>query len=105
MAVETKNKTGLSLCMLNAVLPGMEVVIIRGHSEKEVRVEISKSLEKNKKKGRVYFRNTKQRKIQVMVTHWIEGKKDGERSNMNARNLETHGTIYTDGERRSIIAL
>lgn len=51
MAVETKNKTGLSLCMLNAVLPGMEVVIIRGHSEKEVRLEISKSLEKNKKKG------------------------------------------------------
>lgn len=50
MAVETKNKTGLSLCMLNAVLPGMEVVIIRGHSEKEVRLEISKSLEKNKKK-------------------------------------------------------
>lgn len=40
-----------------------------------------------------------------MVTDWREGKKDGERSNMNARNLETHGTIYTDGERRSIIAL
>lgn len=40
MAVETKNKTGFKLCMLNAVLPGMVVVIIRGRSEKEVRLEI-----------------------------------------------------------------
>lgn len=35
--------------MLNAVLPGMEVTIIRAHLEKEVRLEISKSLEKNKR--------------------------------------------------------
>lgn len=37
-----------------------------------------------------------------MVTVWIECKKDRERSNMNARNLETHGTIYTDGEKKRL---
>jgi len=35
--------------MLNAVLTSMEVVITRGHSEKEVSLEISQSLEENKK--------------------------------------------------------
>ena len=41
----------------------------------------------------------------MMVTDWIEGKKDRERSNMNARNLETHGTIYPDGERTDQVSL
>lgn len=41
--------------MLNAVLPGMEVVIIRGHSAKEVRLEKSKSLAKNRKKRESIF--------------------------------------------------
>lgn len=40
--------------MLKAVLPGMEVLIIRGHSEKEVRLEISRSLEKNKKRKSIF---------------------------------------------------
>lgn len=56
--------------MLNAILPGMEELIIRGHSEMEVRLETSRSLEKNKK-GRVYFRNTNHRKIQMMTAVWI----------------------------------
>jgi len=37
-----------------------------GHREKEVRLEISRHLEENKK-GRMYFRNTNQRKTQMMV--------------------------------------
>lgn len=53
----------------------------------------------------MYFRNTKQRETEVMVIDWTEGRKDRKRSNMNARNLETHETIDTDGGKRDFLII